>query len=288
MRKKREFRNEAHGMFGQARRFGESGAKMKHGLGACLLVCLFWAACGVGKTAPRGAEDVHIPEEPAWRTEDGDLQNALCGYPSADDGKIYLSDLKLHPLYEGFLRGERRVSNVLPGIEADSLGIYDDRDFYGEIYADREFALVDVNHDGDLELIFRMGSSPSDILYLLGVGEDELVCFDIFETHTTHIAFDLYDNGIATWGQNYDGEEEVYYAYGEDGGARELIHFMKEDDSDSGKYYDYYFENGEEDSKRDIQSDEEYESLSGPFRGGEPRWFDCGDFADIPQWWNEE
>lgn len=202
----------------------------------------------------------------------------------ADSARAYLSDWEIHPLYAEFLRGERKVTTImLQDIASDSLGFFDDREVYEEVYY-KSFALVDVNHDDVLELIFQMHNSPSELMYLLGIQGDELVCYDIFETHTVHMGAWIYVNGIVGWAQDYDGNEEIYYTYANDGSVLELIHFRKEWNSpDSEKYYDYYYENGDEGYKHNIQNNEEYESLDASFRGIEPKWFKCADFADIPQ-----
>lgn len=97
------------------------------------------------------------------------------------------------------------------------------------------------------------------------------------------MAFQVYDNGIVEWGQNYDGDEVRYYTFTEDGKERELIHFIRDSDSDSDLYYNYYYLEGNEESPFSLQSNEEYESLVSSYKGEEPEWFDCESFADIPQ-----
>ncbi|MDE6673232.1 MAG: hypothetical protein K2K19_00260, partial [Acetatifactor sp.] len=123
--------------------------------------------------------------------------------------------------------------------------------------------------------------SPDELMYILGIHGDQLVCYDVFETHTCRISFWLLDNGIV---QECDDAEKVYYTYDEDGSPRELIHFVwEESGSDSGLYWDYYYMDGDETTKCSLQSKEEYEALQSPYEGGEPEWFSCGAFADIPR-----
>ena len=199
--------------------------------------------------------------------------------------KAYLSDFDIHPLYAAFLRNEISVKNpfVPEGYDYNTeLTYFGDRIDYEEDFW-KSFSLVDVNNDGDPELIFKMYSSPSELVYILGVQNEKLVCYDIHETHTTHMAFYVYDNGIVYWGQNYDGEEGRYYTFTEDGKEHELIHFIREADSDSDLYYDYYYLEGNKEAQYSLQSYEEYESLAASYEGGEPEWFDCESFADIPQ-----
>lgn len=143
------------------------------------------------------------------------------------------------------------------------------------------FALVDVNQDGNTELVFKICDGPSELLYLLGVYDNELICFDVFETHTTHMAFDVYDNGNSYWGQNYDGNETVYYTYTSEGTAHELIHFVSESAEDYAA--DYYFLEGDETTKHSIAGEKEYLELESSYRGKTLEWYDCESFIDIPK-----
>ncbi len=205
---------------------------------------------------------------------------------AAESGKAYLADFDMHPLYAAFLRNELSVVNPFAA-ENGELTFFDEKNYESEAIfenARKSFSLVDVNHDGNPELIFKISDSPSKLMYILGVWDNELICYDIFETHTSHMDFFLYDNGNVSWGQNYDGDEEVFYTYTDDGKARELIHFIREDaNADSERYYDYYYFDGKEDSKYDLQSNEEYEELTASYESGWPKWYDCENFMDIPQ-----
>lgn len=198
--------------------------------------------------------------------------------------QLYLADMDISPLYAAFLQGEIQVAN--PYVEGGELSFFDERDYTPEqvfVGAKKSFSLVDVNGDGEPELIFRMEDSPSELMYILGVLGDELICYDVFETHTTHLGFTIYDNGIVCWGQNYDGSEDVYYCYDSDGKPRELIHFVGTgEDLASGLDYEYYYLDGEETARFSLESAEEYERLIAPYEGGEPEWFGCDAFADIP------
>ena len=97
------------------------------------------------------------------------------------------------------------------------------------------------------------------------------------------MSYTVYDNGIVRWGQNYNGAEAIYYTFTDDGKVHELIHFIWEADSKSDLYYDYYYLEGNEESRVSLQSNEEYESLVSSYKGEDPEWFDCDIFADIPQ-----
>jgi len=201
-----------------------------------------------------------------------------------DSEKAYLSELDIHPLYAAFLRNEIRVEDpfVPEGAEYDAgLCFFDDME-YDQNFR-KSFSLVDVNNDGAPELVFRMDDPPSEVVYILGVQNNELICYDIHETHTCNMTYTVYDNGIVRWGQNYDGAEGIYYTFTGDGKVHELIHFVREEGSVSDLYCDYYYLEGNEESRIGLQSNEEYERLVSSYRGEEPEWFDCESFADIPQ-----
>ena len=239
-----------------------------------------------GKTVLRGkASALHHDTEKEysveWKIDTESLR---------ESAKAYLTDFDIHPLYAAFLRNEIRVKN--PFVPENSgynteLSFEDDKEYWAEedVFrsARKSFALVDVNCDGDPELVFRMTDSPSELLYIMGVQDSELTCYYIDETHTTHMGFFVYDNGNVERGQNYDGEEEIYYTFTEDGKEQELIHFIREADSDSNLLYDYYYVEGNDETRIRFQSDEEYEALVSLYRGEEPKWFDCETFADISQ-----
>ena len=201
-----------------------------------------------------------------------------------ESAKAYLTDFDIHPLYAAFLRNELSVKNpfVPEGDDYNTeLSFFDDGEYDQDFR--KSFSLVDVNSDGNPELIFKMTDSPSELVYILGVHDGEMICYDVHETHTSHMGFTMYDNGIVQWGQTYDGAEAKYYTFTDDGKMHELIHFVREVGSDADLYYDYYYLEGSEESRTSLQSNEEYESLVSSYRGEEPEWFDCNLFADIPQ-----
>lgn len=203
-----------------------------------------------------------------------------------DSAETFLTDLDIHPLYAAFLRNEISVPN--PYVTGDELSFYDDRKYSQEEHtfenAEKSFSLVDVNNDGVSELVFKIYEYPDALMYILGVQGDKLICYDAYETHTSHMAFWIYDNGIVTWGQNYDGDEDIYYSFDREGKPYELIHFVREDTaSDSDLTYDYYYLDGDETAKCILQSNEEYENLISAYEGEEPEWFSCNSFADIPE-----
>lgn len=232
-----------------------------------------------GKTVLRGkASALYIASEKKYSIEwEIDTET------SRESAKAYLTDFDIHPLYAAFLRDELSVKNpfVPEGDEYNTeLSFFDDRE-YSQNFK-KSFSLVDVNNDGEPELVFKMIDSPSELVYILGIQDDELICYDIHETHTSRMAFTVYDNGIVRWEQGYDGAEAIYYTYTDGGKSHELIHFVREESSDSDLRYDYYYLEGNEKNRFNLRSDEEYEDLVSSYKGEEPEWFACKFFADIP------
>lgn len=240
-----------------------------------------------GKTAEILSDMAETVSETTEKTSENPAEEDRIDRSDIGDSmEAYLAELDIHPLYKDFLYNEISVPN--PFVPGDELSFFDDRDYAQEEhvfeYAAKCFTLVDVDSDGVPELIFRIYSSPDELMYILGIQEDRLVCYDVQETHTPHMSFEIYDNGIVTWGQNYDGVEAIYYSYNKDGSPRELIHFVHEEaDTDSGLCYDYYYMDGNETARCSLQSDEEYEALTFPYKGEQPEWFSCDSFADIPK-----
>ncbi len=138
-------------------------------------------------------------------------------------------------LYEAFLKNEISVSS--PYVEGMDLSVMDDTKYDSEFEeAQKKYAYVDVNGDDNPELIFKISSYPSELMYILGVCDNELICFDVFETHTNSIGFGVYDYGFVWQAQRYDGFEMVFYTYTADGQPMEARRFTEENDADIAAY----------------------------------------------------
>ena len=152
-------------------------------------------------------------------------------------------------LYEAFLKNETSVTN--PYVEGMNLTVMDDKEYESEFEdAHKKYAYVDVNGDENPELIFKISSYPSELMYILGIYDNKLVCFDVFETHTKNIAFGVYDYGFIWEVQDYDGFEMTFYTYTADGQPMEVKHFLEENEADIAAY------EGEEPEWIDWQYDE--------------------------------
>lgn len=140
-----------------------------------------------------------------------------------------------NPLYEAFLKNEIGVAN--PYVEGMKLTVMDDEGYESEFEnAWKEYAYVDVNVDEKPELIFKISSNLSELMYIVGICDNELVCFDVFETHTKNIAFGVYDYGMVWEVRNYDGFEKTFYSYTTDGQPVEARRFTQEDGADIAAY----------------------------------------------------
>lgn len=140
-----------------------------------------------------------------------------------------------NPLYEAFLKNEIGVAN--PYVEGMELTVMDDEGYESEFEnAWKEYAYVDVNGDEKPELIFKISSNLSELMYIVGICDNELVCFDVFETHTKSIAFGVYDYGMVWEVRNYDGFEKTFYSYTIDGQPVENRRFTQEDGADIAVY----------------------------------------------------
>jgi len=201
------------------------------------------------------------------------------GYNGPKQETTPVGDEVAKSLYEAFLKNE--ISVVNPYAEGTVLSVMDDED-YEFADAKKEYTFLDVNDDGSEELIFRMTEYYSNIMYILGISREELVVFDVYITHSKNMAHGVYDNGIVWWGQNYDGEEEVFYTYTSDGAPRELIHFVKENEmTDDENTYDYYYLDGNEEEKVYLQSYDEYESVVSAYEGEWLEWNDLSTFTGL-------
>lgn len=137
--------------------------------------------------------------------------------------------------YEAFLKNEISVTN--PYVEGMDLTVMDDKKYESEFEdAQKRYAYVDVNDDENPELIFKITSYPSELMYILGICNNELVCFDVFETHTKNIAFGVYDYGLVWEVQNLDDFGMTVYSYTADGQRMQARHFTQEDGADLAAY----------------------------------------------------
>ena len=147
------------------------------------------------------------------------------------DREILDEGSSVKELYEAFLKNEISVAN--PYVEGDSLSVMSDEYYESEFDgAEKKYAYVDVNMDGEKELIFDISAYPSELMIIVGVCNEELVCFDVMETHTSSMSFGVYDYGMVWWGQSYDGFERKFYTYTEEGKPELVRTFTKEDDAD--------------------------------------------------------
>ncbi len=138
-------------------------------------------------------------------------------------------------LYEAFL--ENKISVANPYAEDINLTVMDDKKYESEFEdTQKKYAYVDVNGDENPELILKISSYPSELMYILGIYDNKLICFDVFETHTKNIAFGVYDYGSVWMIQDYDSFEMTLYTYTADRQPIETRHFTEENKADITAY----------------------------------------------------
>ncbi len=183
-----------------------------------LLVCTTLIGCSANDMPQNEQKMMENPQDASEIIQNPQVQTE----ESADAGDA---------LYEAFLKNEIGVAN--PYVEGMNLTVMDDKGYESEFEApQKKYAYVDVNGDENPELIFKISSYPSELMYILGICDNELVCFDVFETHTKNIAFGVYDYGFVWKVQNYDGFEMTFYTYTADGQPMEARRFTEENGAD--------------------------------------------------------
>jgi len=181
----------------------------------------------VGSEEAAEASEEVVGEDATEASKEADGESAT----EVSNGETDVVESDIDPLYEAFLKNEISVSN--PYAEGMDLTVMDDEKYESEFQdAQKSYALVDVNVDDQPELIFRISAYPSELMYILGICENELICFDVMETHTKDMAFGVYDYGFVWKIHNYDDFEMTLYAYTADGQQNVVRHFTKEDEAD--------------------------------------------------------
>ena len=199
----------------------------------------------------------------------------------------YLKDMVIEPLYVEFLMGEK---NAIYSYNYEGKRYEKEISYYDDVpsgaffcgTASKSFALVDMNNDGKEELIFQLYHENGDcLMYILGVRKKtELICYDAFESHSMHIGFQVNDNGTIIYSSHEDSQ---LYSYNINGKPQELVFLHRENYPDTALSYGYYYLNGNEKTKCDLQNKEEYEEIRDGLWGENPIWYDCKSFIDVAQ-----
>lgn len=195
--------------------------------GALMLVL---SACGQMESAGEKQKDAgSLIIEKIDDTEDTEDTEEVQNAQAAD-----LADA-MNPQYEAFLHNEVSVAN--PYVEGMDLTVMDDKRYESEFEdAKKRYAYVDVNGDEESELIFKITSETSELMYILGMCDNELTCFDVFESHSRSIDFGVYDYGFVWEIRDYDGFEMIFYTYTADGKPVEARSFTEENKADIVAY----------------------------------------------------
>ena len=82
-------------------------------------------------------------------------------------------------------------------------------------------------------------------------------------------------------GQNYNGDEAVYYRYSETGTQIEVIHFMSSKEwvnqNINDSYYEFYYIDGKESEPVYLADEEQYKDVVSEYQKEEARWYDLSD-----------
>lgn len=252
----------------------------------CSVLCIMLlAACGEKdqNKVQNGNENVNEDELSQDESSVGvDGEEA----PSEEREKGYLSDLDIEPLYLSFLHGQIQLPNtsyLSQSTEGYNQSIsvladeeYENNEFEGAV---KQFALCDLNKNGTDELIFKMEAGKYQLIYILGIQNGELTCYDAFEIHTSGLSeYEVFENGYVL---RLFTVEEIFVEYDSDGTGLQKLHFEGYQEGDPT--YEYYYESPDGLTKHYLESNEEYEAKLAEYTGNELKWYNCDDFMDIPK-----
>ena len=160
-----------------------------------MLACILLAGCGAddmprdgqeltqsGQDSQEFIQNEQDGQEPVENLEDvqelsqnseegrGLARNPEDGQESAQNQQVQSEEWTDagNSRYGAFLRNEISVAN--PYVEGMNLTVMDDKMYESEFEnAQKKYAYVDVNGDENPELIFRISSDPSELMYILGI-----------------------------------------------------------------------------------------------------------------------
>lgn len=180
----------------------------------------------------------------------------------------------MDPLYVSYLKNEISVENPY-----DILTYKED---YTSEFQDATigYALVDVNGDGENELVVNLSGAVDQLLEILTISDDKLTVVDIFESHSMRMGASVYTNGVVGEDSTYDDMMDFYFSYDLSGQRKGIITFYKAADSESQLLYEYYYLDGNSDSKVMLSSDDEYQELRAKYVGQPVEYIDITDFVE--------
>lgn len=186
----------------------------------------------------------------------------------------------MEQLYIDYLSNKIRIEN--PYKVEPSLSILFYKEYYDGAFDDArvEYALLDMNNDGEEELIVYIHKGLSELLDIYSISGDEIIWIDGFETHTNKMGALLYDNAVISYGENYDDCITDIISYNLDGSKNYLISFYKDSESISELSFDYYYLDGNQDEKHMLASDDEFEALYFQYVGKPLEYNDITEYVE--------
>lgn len=256
---------------------------MKKRLLMIMMATMMISMSACGQNTEDTADDVDIEveqteesSEPVQENDSEDIEDTV--EENSEDDSYDFGDMD--PLYVSYLKNEISVDN--PYVEGDQLNILTYKEDYTSEFQDATigYALVDVNGDGENELVVNISSAVDQLLEILTVSDDKLTVVDIFESHNMRMGASVYTNGVVGEDSTYDDMMDSYFSYDLSGQRKGIITFYKAADSESQLLYEYYYLDGNSDSKVMLSSDDEYQELRAKYVGQPVEYIDITDFVE--------
>lgn len=205
---------------------------MKKSLLAIITLSMLLGACGKNIDIGNAATDVAVVEDTV--SEDITLA-AKTGEDKADEALSNVRELEkgahtddkpdvapaiedMDPLYKKFLKGEMVASTKYADWPMVSINDYkEDAIMWYVENAGMRYCLLDVNSDGNDELVMYTGFDGTFKMYVISSDGNELNCYDFFDIKTRQDRFNLYDNGVFSFEETLSENEERYFTYDENG-----------------------------------------------------------------------
>lgn len=239
------------------------------------------SACGQNTEDTADVVDIEVEQteessEPVQENDSEDIEDTV--EENSEDDSYDFGDMD--PLYVSYLKNEISVEN--PYVDGDQLNILTYKEDYTSEFQDATigYGLVDVNGDGENELVVNGSGAVDQLLEILTISDDKLTVVDIFESHSMRMGASVYTNGLVGENSTYDDMMNIYFSYDLSGQRKGIITFYKAADSESQLSYEYYYLDGNSDSKVMLSSDDEYQELRAKYVGQPLEYTDITDFVE--------
>lgn len=212
-----------------------------------------------------------------------DIPEELGTNTNQDNKEVSFDFEDMNQLYIDYLSHE--ISIVNPWGEDTPISITFFKEYYDEntfTTPKVEYALIDLNNDGDDELVVFTHDEygTSELIDIISIVNDELVYVDGYETHTNKMGTIICNNGVVCSETVFDDRKYELTYYDKNWNPVRLITLVKSENSETGLLYDYYYLNGNQDEKINISSDDELDSLLGKYANEPLDYFDITEYVE--------